>query len=69
MNELSSRTCADAGVSRLKGAEIAAFRKGLGGAWRIRNGRLEREYEFKDFRGALVFTNKLGRLAEKIGRL
>src|SRR5690554_7355587 len=29
--------------------------------------RVERTYEFKDFREALAFTNKVGELAEKVG--
>jgi 4a-hydroxytetrahydrobiopterin dehydratase len=67
MNGLSSRKCADGDVSRLKGVELKKYRKRLGGKWRIRKGRLEREYAFKDFRGALGFANKVGALAEKIG--
>ena len=67
MNELASRRCDDSNVSRLKGAELKKYQKRLGGGWRMRKGRLEKGYEFKDFRGALGFTNKIGRLAEKIG--
>ena len=67
MNQLSSQKCMDADIARLKGAELAKYRKRLGGGWRIRKGRLDKEYEFKDFRGALSFTNKIGGLAEKIG--
>lgn len=67
MTELSSRKCVDGDIARLKGAEIKKYRKRLGGEWRICKGRLEKEYEFKDFRGALGFTNKVGGLAEKIG--
>lgn len=67
MNALSSRKCVDGMVARLKGAELKKYRKRLGGKWRLRKGQLEREYKFNDFRGALDFTNRIGRLAEKAG--
>ena len=67
MNELASRKCVDGLVLRIKGAELKTYRRRLGGKWRLRKGQLEREYEFDDFRGALGFTNKIGRLAEKVG--
>ena len=67
MKALASQICADGNVVRLKGLELTKYRKRLGGGWRIRKGRLEKEYEFKDFRRALGFTNKIGELAEKIG--
>ena len=67
MNELASRKCDDSNVARLKGEELKKYRKRLGGKWRMRKGRLEKEYEFNDFRGALGFANKVGGLAEKIG--
>ena len=67
MNELASRKCDDGNVARLKGAELKKYRKLLGGNWRISKGQLEKEFKFKDFRGALSFTNKIGAAAEKIG--
>ena len=67
MNALASQECDDGDVARLKGSELAKYRKRLGEGWRIRKGRLEKEYAFKDFRRALGFTNKIGRLAEKLG--
>ena len=67
LKELASQKCDDGNVTRLKGAELKRYQKRLGGKWRLRKGQLEREYKFKDFLGALRFTNKIGGLAEKIG--
>ncbi|HOA23132.1 MAG TPA: 4a-hydroxytetrahydrobiopterin dehydratase [Aggregatilineales bacterium] len=51
-------------------AEVLEYHKQVPG-WRLtsRGGilRVERTYEFKDFREALAFTNKVGELAEKVG--
>lgn len=55
-------------VHKLTGAELQRHRRELGAAWRLGAGRrLERDYEFKDFKQALAFTNKIGALAEKLG--
>jgi 4a-hydroxytetrahydrobiopterin dehydratase len=52
----------------LKGQELARLAHELGGGWQVVDGRqLEKEYRFKDFREALVFTNKVGELAEAQG--
>ena len=67
MIELASQKCDVGNVARLKGMELKKYQKRLGGKWRLRKGRLEKDYDFKDFRGALGFTNKIGRLAENIG--
>ncbi len=39
----------------------------LGGGWHVvEEHHLERTYEFKNFREALAFTNKVGELAEEV---
>ena len=69
MKELAKRKCVacDSNVSPLRGAALKKLQKQLAGDWCIKQGKLRTEYEFKDFRGALKFTNKIGRLAEKLG--
>ena len=52
----------------LKGAALRDARKRLGPEWKIvRQHHLERKYGFPDFRTALAFANRVGRLAEKLG--
>ncbi len=54
--------------SSLKGRELEAAAKKLPQGWAVvQDHHLEREFEFKDFRGALDFTNLVGELAEKLG--
>lgn len=36
-------------------------------AWQVKNGELTRTFEFKDFRAALGFVNRVGELAEEAG--
>ena len=69
MNELAKRKCDpdQAGGSKLTGAETKKLSRQLGKAWTVvKHHHLEREYKFKDFKQALAFTNKVGKLAEKI---
>lgn len=55
-------------TSPLKGAELREARKRLGSDWKVvRQHHLERDYRFPDFRTALAFTNRVGRVAEKLG--
>jgi 4a-hydroxytetrahydrobiopterin dehydratase len=35
--------------------------------WKIESGELVRTFQFKDFRAALAFVNRVGELAEKAG--
>ena len=35
--------------------------------WKIESGELVRLFQFKDFRAALAFVNRVGELAEKVG--
>lgn len=70
MSALSEKECVPCkgGVPPLKGPELAALAKELGGGWQVINEHhLEKEYKFKDFREALAFVNKVGELAEAQG--
>jgi 4a-hydroxytetrahydrobiopterin dehydratase len=52
----------------LRGKELARLADELGGGWQVvAEHQLEKEYQFKDFREALDFTNKVGELAEAQG--
>ncbi|MEO6182470.1 MAG: 4a-hydroxytetrahydrobiopterin dehydratase [Verrucomicrobiota bacterium] len=51
----------------VKGVELKRLSNKLGSGWKIVRGHhLEREYKFKDFLKALAFTNKVGKLAERV---
>ena len=68
MSDLASKQCVPCkgGVPPLEGEELRDLERQLGGGWRVVNDHhLEKNYEFKDFREALDFTNKLGELAEE----
>ena len=57
----------DGVIPRLRGAILKRFSKKLGGGWKvIKSHHLEKEFTFKNFREALAFTNKVGKLAERI---
>ena len=69
-SELAAKSCIPCrgGVPPLKGAELQALAKKLGGAWRVVNEHhLEKDYTFKDFKEALAFTNAVGEIAEREG--
>lgn len=52
----------------MKGTPLRDLEKQLGRGWRVVNDHhLEKEFTFKDFLGALAFTNKVGELAEEQG--
>ncbi len=56
------------GVPALRGAELAALQRDLGGDWNVvEEHHLEKEFRFKDFAEALAFTNRIGALAEEQG--
>ena len=56
------------GVPPLKGAQLQALAKQLGGGWRVVNEHhLEKDYAFKNFKEALAFTNAVGEIAEREG--
>jgi 4a-hydroxytetrahydrobiopterin dehydratase len=56
------------GVPALKGKELEALTRTLGGNWRvIDQHHLEKEFTFPDFAQALAFTNRVGAIAEAEG--
>jgi 4a-hydroxytetrahydrobiopterin dehydratase len=69
MNTLAKRECIppQGPVAPLTAAEIKKLSGQLGTGWKvIRKHHLEREYKFKNFKEALAFTNKVGKLAEQV---
>jgi 4a-hydroxytetrahydrobiopterin dehydratase len=70
MSELAKLECMPCrgGVPPLRGKELEDLLQKLGGGWRVVDEHhLEKEYRFKDFREALVFTNRVAELAEAQG--
>jgi len=66
--DLASRDCVPCkgGVPPLAGEELRALERQLGGGWEVVDGHhLAKEYRFRDFAGALAFTNRVGELAEQ----
>lgn len=52
----------------MRGAELTRLLQELGSGWEVvREHHLEKEYSFPDFRRALVFTVRLGEVAETEG--
>ena len=69
-SSLASEKCIPCrgGVPPLKGSELAALARELGGGWRVvEEHHLEKEFAFPDFAQALAFTNRVGALAEEEG--
>ena len=69
MTKLAEKECVPCKDDKapLKGRELTALAKKLGKEWRvIKSHHLERDYKFKNFREALAFANKVGKLAEQI---
>jgi 4a-hydroxytetrahydrobiopterin dehydratase len=53
-------------MKKLDGARIKSLQGDLSKGWKIIGRRLlEKEFKFKDFLGALAFTNQVGKQAEK----
>src|SRR5262245_29108735 len=70
MTTLADKECVPCkgGISHLKGEDLRKLADQLKDGWRVvSEHHLEKEYKFKDFRGALDFTNKVGELAEAQG--
>jgi 4a-hydroxytetrahydrobiopterin dehydratase len=70
MSDLASKECVPCkgGVPPLAGDELRELQDRLGGGWRVVDGHhLTKTFEFKNFRQALDFTNRLGELAEEQG--
>lgn len=54
-------------VPPLIGNQLESFLELLGNQWQVmEEQRLEKEFKFSDFQGALEFTNKVGALAESV---
>lgn len=55
------------GTPPLKGEELKELHGQLSKGWKVVDGHhLEKDFEFKDFRQALDFTNEVGELAESV---
>jgi 4a-hydroxytetrahydrobiopterin dehydratase len=70
MSDLASKECVPCkgGVPPLAGDELRELQERLGGGWRVVDGHhLAKTFEFKNFRQALDFTNRIGALAEEQG--
>lgn len=70
MPNLANEKCVPCrgGVPALKGEELHALERELGGGWRaVGQHHLEKEFPFPDFATALAFTNRVGALAEEEG--
>lgn len=67
--DLASRACVPChgGVPRLMGAEIEKYLGELRGWEAVGEHHLSKSYEFRNFRGALDFVNRVGALAEEEG--
>lgn len=67
--ELTKKKCKPCAKDpALKGTAIQKLRQQLGKDWKVVKQReLEKEYLFKDFRQALDFTNRVGKMAEAEG--
>lgn len=69
-HELAQRRCIPCrgDVPPLEGEAVAALSRQLDNGWEVIEGHhLEKIYRFKDFKEALDFTNRIGRLAEEEG--
>lgn len=69
MDNLASRECVPCrgGVPPMQGDEIKKFAEQLKGWDVIEEHHLRKIFEFKDFREALAFVNRVGELAEEQG--
>lgn len=70
MNDLSKMKCipCSIGAEPLKEDKINELYKSLDKGWKVVGlQRLEKDYEFKNFKKALEFTNQVGELAEAEG--
>jgi|SRR3989344_3409809 len=71
--KLSEGKCVpcEGGVPPIKGAQLEQYKKRLDSeapGWELRDTKhLQKEYKFKNFKSALAFVNKIGKLAEAEG--
>lgn len=67
-SDLEDRRCkpCEGDEPPLKGKALEELSEELGEGWKVmEEDHLEKEYEFNDFREALVFTNAVGTIAER----
>ena len=68
---LASKTCqaCRVGEPTLKGEELTKYKDSLDPGWELydQDKKVKREFEFKNFKEALYFVNKVGEIAEKEG--
>jgi 4a-hydroxytetrahydrobiopterin dehydratase len=70
MSALAEKQCVpcQGGAPPLRGDALVRLARELDGGWQVVGDRqLEKEYQFRNFRQALEFTNKVGELAEAQG--
>ena len=69
MEDLATKHCVpcEGGVPRLEEDEIELYRTQIADWQVVENHHLERNYEFKDFKTALEFVNRVGEVAETEG--
>lgn len=70
MTKLADKKCVacQEGVPPLEGKQLETYSSQLGAGWHVVNEHhIEKEFPFKDFKEGLVFTNKVGDLAEQEG--
>ena len=70
MTTLAETKCesCDTATKPLDAQKDGELLKELGGGWRVIDGHhLEKQFDFKDFRQALAFTNRIGEVAESVG--
>lgn len=68
MSNLTQKNCeaCHGGISPLMGEKLEKMKKEVGPDWRVVNEHhIEKEFDFKDFKEALSFTNQVGALAEE----
>ena len=68
--ELTSKHCTacEKGADRLNGEAIQRLRQELGEGWHVVDEHhLQKAFEFKNFKEALAFTNRVGEVAEQEG--
>ena len=64
--EQKCKPCAS-GTPPLSGKPLSDLATQLSAGWQVVDGKLEKEFKFKNFREALDFTNQVGELAESEG--
>jgi len=70
LKDLAGRACVPCrgGVPPLQGTALRRFHRALGRRWKVVRGHhLEKEFKFPDFKQALAFVNRVGKVAEQQG--